>query len=1180
MTDLETRLQADATSRFRIGRRLLQAAAIVAISLAPVFALASVSGSDDGGTHVAEAPGSPPVTVHELELITGDQVTLEVFADGRVAASVVPAGRDGYAPSFETIQADGQVYVIPSDAAALVPGLLDRELFNVTRLAEYGYTSESGLPVIAVYGDASTPSAGETPALSAMAHAEPGAMLESINAHALRLDPDFGTFWNAARPAIAPDNLRQRARAGEPLVTEGPLTGVEKIWLDQQVSMALDVSGPLIGAPAAHAAGLDGTGVTVAVLDTGVDTSHPDLEGAVVAAENFTDSDTVEDVQGHGTHVAGIIAGSAAVSDGEFLGIAPGTGIMNGKVLGDTGSGAFSQVIEGMEWAVAEGADIVNLSLGTQAPSDGNDPVSQAADQLTASDSVLFVSAAGNRGNAGDSTVTGPGAASLGLGVGSISKTTGSVASSSGRGPRLGDAAVKPDLTAPGVSIVSLLAIDSDFGFTVDDFHTRATGTSQAAPHVAGAAAILLQQQPTLTPEQLKALLVTSAVPSDDEDEDVFVQGGGRVDIPRLLVAPVVTTPAPLDLGLFEFPHDDIPPMQADVTYTNLTEDTVTLTLSLDVSSRNGDVPGEDMLSFEPDTMEIEEGATATSTISLDVGEGEEGLYGGYLIAEDDDGIVLRTPLGFHKEPERMDLTVEGIARDGRPAGDPSSFDVINAVDASVYAETSMPWFEDGLRTIRVPPGTYAVMGVIRTLDEDNEETLDWTMASVPEIEVFEDTTVVLDAREGNPVVYETPAHPTKALDRTTVLHWRESEELGSFSHGYTSAVPTPTFAVATEPVTLGDFEFHTRQRLGAPDADSSAESPYLYDLVVPYQGHVPEDLTFFASPDSLVTLVNDIHHDLPEDQERGELRHYWRPWQFASSQLLDTVDAPHRRVELLVPGDTRYRQGMRADPPFVGRMSETAMVYEAGETRHQSWFRSPSRPAINDGGPLESGTPVIRTGDTLDLLIPEWTGAQPQHWGFMHGSVDDSAFRLYENGELIAETARANGEFDLSPEDVELRLELDVSRDAPWWLTSTATSTAWTVQADRPADDDELHLPILEVEYDLAVDRTNVALPPNENPGPPTIGVRASHQQGAADAEIAEIRVWASDDDGATWWELNAFQSQRPFRQQNGDWKRFLLTGPPFGGNPDGLISLRVEARDVNGNSIEQDIMRAYRLP
>jgi subtilisin family serine protease len=138
----------------------------------------------------------------------------------------------------------------------------------------------------------------------------------------------------------------------------------------------------------------------VAILDTGYDPTHPDLQGRVVAAANFTTDASVTDGNGHGTHVASTVGGTGAASGGLRKGVAPKTGLMVGKVLSDGGWGEDSWVLAGMVWAVQEGADVVSMSLGGDTD-DGTSPLALAINELSATSDSLFVVAAGNNGGAG-----------------------------------------------------------------------------------------------------------------------------------------------------------------------------------------------------------------------------------------------------------------------------------------------------------------------------------------------------------------------------------------------------------------------------------------------------------------------------------------------------------------------------------------------------------------------------------------------------------------------------------------------------------------------------------------------------------------------------------------------------------------------------------------------------------
>ena len=161
--------------------------------------------------------------------------------------------------------------------------------------------------------------------------------------------------------------------------------------------------------------GIDGQGITVAVLDSGIDKNHPDLIGKVVAEKNFlADEITADDLLGHGTMVAGIIAGSGAASNGKYKGIAPGAKLISVKVIDGKGDGKVSDIIAGIEWAVYNGADVLSLSLGGINLGETNPPITMAADNAAGAGVVVCV-AAGNR-NSSETGGTGGSEPSLRIG--------------------------------------------------------------------------------------------------------------------------------------------------------------------------------------------------------------------------------------------------------------------------------------------------------------------------------------------------------------------------------------------------------------------------------------------------------------------------------------------------------------------------------------------------------------------------------------------------------------------------------------------------------------------------------------------------------------------------------------------------------------------------------------------
>ena len=327
-----------------------------------------------------------------------------------------------------------------------------------------------------------------------------------------------------------------RVKAGElKALEEDPR--VEAIWPDKPVYALLDVSVPLIRAPQVWEKGFTGRGIKVAVVDTGIDYEHPDFSGRILAYTSFVGGDGKDD-HGHGTHVAGIIAGSGEASGGKYRGVAPEALLLSAKVLRADGSGMMSDVMAGIEWAVEQGAKVINLSLGSPGPCDGTDALSAMCDAAVRA-GVVVCAAAGNDGPA-PGTIGSPGCAREVITVGA-SDDYDQVASFSSRGPTA-DGRVKPDILFPGVGIVSCRAGGTSMGNPVDDFYTSASGTSMATPHASGVAALLLQAYPDLTPAQVKARMMDSAL---NLNLDPNTQGAGRGDALAALEAEIPQPPKP-----------------------------------------------------------------------------------------------------------------------------------------------------------------------------------------------------------------------------------------------------------------------------------------------------------------------------------------------------------------------------------------------------------------------------------------------------------------------------------------------------------------------------------------------------------------------------------------------------------------------------------------------------------
>ena len=249
---------------------------------------------------------------------------------------------------------------------------------------------------------------------------------------------------------------------------------------------------PEVWAGGSGFAGVKGAGVTIAVIDTGVDLDHPEFSGRIVAGYDFVDGDAIpDDTDGHGTHIAGTIAARDDDNIG-ISGVAPAANIMPIRVLGDTGEGWNSDIVAGIRWAVNNGADVINLSLGGDRYTRS---MAQALRFATDRGTVVVMAA----GNDGDQTPSYPGAhaAEYGIAVGAVDRNQNFADFSNKAGSNTLDY-----VTAPGVRIYSAAP---GGGYAIY------SGTSMATPHVAGIAGLLKSYDQSLTPEAIENLLTGSA---------------------------------------------------------------------------------------------------------------------------------------------------------------------------------------------------------------------------------------------------------------------------------------------------------------------------------------------------------------------------------------------------------------------------------------------------------------------------------------------------------------------------------------------------------------------------------------------------------------------------------------------------------------------------------------------
>ncbi len=1042
-------------------------------------ACAVLSGTVAAGPGSAAAPVAAARPGQWVTLVTGDRVLVRQ-GGGEQAITIRPAkGRESL--SFHRFERKGDMFVVPVDAEPMMAaGKLDRALFNVSKLLELGYgdKARNDIPLIVV---------GATGSGARLARELP-----SLRGQAVRADKGTaGKLW---------DSLRGKA---------------SRVVLDGQVRASLEQSVPHIGAPAAWQAGHTGQGVTVAVLDTGIDATHPELADAVVNSADFTRSESgAADVRGHGTHVASIITGAR--------GVAPAARLLNGKVLNDSGGGYLSDIIAGMEWAVAEGADIVNMSLGTRSESDGTDLLDQTVNRLSAESDTLFVVSAGNSGP-GTGTLTSPGAADAALTVGAVSKQD-ALAEFSSRGPRAGDRAVKPDITAPGVDI-------SAVGGTL-------SGTSMAAPHVAGAAAILAGQRPELGGEELKALLMGTAKPHGDLT--VYQQGAGRVDVARATGQGTFAMPASVSNGIARWPHEDDAPIESVLTYRNVADSPVTLDLAVDVRGPSGAAAPAGM--FKVDTVRVTIPAGGNASVRLTTNTSvpaPDGLYGGTLVATGADGhTAARVPVGLFREPESYNVTMKYLDHNGQPTAQywTTLLDIANP-------EAYYPFDASGTVVARLPRGQYFLTSQIQTPDPTQEAGFLATMVHEPTLDVTRDVEFTFDARDGKRFGATVDRAASRRIETwvgsgRTVDWGFASDSYSGWGMDFFHVRPSTTTAPEDQ------FEFRVRTTLGEPGG-----TPYVYNIQWSQHGRIPTELMPRIRDRELATVYTHLSAISP-DRMVGKLNPIKR------------FTAPVRLTEYYTPGVAWYGEWDQfgADPewPDLAMFSEPR-TFRLGRPTTERWFAAVFGPAFSAGQ-----TWVGRRENTITVDVPTYVDQAPDHYG--GGAVDTARTTLYRNGQKIGETDQSgSGFFDVPADPATYRLEVESARSIS--DLSGRISSAWTFRSEHVVAPDPkapaLPLPFMAVRFAPELDDNNRAPSGCRFSFP----VYVQQQAGARYGALTSISLQVSYDDGATW---------TPARLTGDGLRRTAHVEHPRGRD---FVSLKASATDSAGNSVEQTIIHAYAL-
>ncbi|MFE6039415.1 S8 family serine peptidase [Streptomyces sp. NPDC056452] len=1056
---------------------------------------------------------------HTVTLITGDRVTVTTTPDGRKSYSAVPAADSAPRTVLARTDIDGDAYFYPSDVIGKVGSLLDPQLFNVDGLVRDGYDDSrvDALPLIVRRTGADRPEALESD----------GLMPAKRDFHALR----------ASTAVLDKDDA---AEVGDALDSKGELDGVKSIWLDGKVHAdALDRNLTQIGADSAWQAGRTGKGVKVAVLDTGVDQTHADLAGRISETKDFSGSGSTLDRQGHGTHVAATVAGSGAGAPGLRSGVAPDADLIVGKVLGDDGSGSDSQVIAGMEWAVAQGAKVVNMSLGS-GPTNGQDPVTQSLEALATSSGTLFVVSAGNNGP-NISTVSAPSIAPHALSVAAVD-FTGGTASFSSRGPSF-NGTVKPEIAAPGVNVVAARATGTNLGTVqADPAYTALSGTSMAAPHITGAAALLSQEHPDWTPDQIKhTLMGTTTAPQSGQS--LYDVGSGVVNLPAALKQTVVADTGAVDFGRLDVSDGT---GTRTVKLTNKGAAAVTLDLTGTLAPA-GSPPPAGLLELSASSVTLGAGETSEVTLTVDATGTPTGTYSGALTAlPAGGGQALRIPLLLDRA---QSVKVTTLDRAGKPA--PAQISLLNAESgASLNAEVRA----EGTRDLRVPEGTYMGLAMIRMTIDGIQQI------AIVSADLKADTNeIVFDARKARRWTASVEGKDTRPefmagnLSRTTddgrfgIRHsMLAGGAYGAFSKDALWITPT------TE-AHLGKVVFNERWRLADADSDITVgDTSALYDAAYardevadnPERRLTRGEIKKFAK---VRTTYRGMNEKL-RYQEGSTV--YGTGLNGLNTSSPSYLTVPRERTEYIQAEDrTWLRFTYRNQGGVAMNYSPAQFTYKPGTSTKDSWF----------AGPLSVRATGQATGARLQLKVDDAVnpkGFAPQLGDFNFPQRTQSTSQLYRNGTLVVDRgAQIDKTFaDADKASYELRRTYTSAGIFP--MGGEATSK-WTFTAGGTGET-ATPVNLLNVSFDAPLNNLNQA-----RAGLPLL-VQAD-VTGAVDG-LRNVRAWVTSDNGVTWKQVVILGYDGEYR--------FLA--PHTALKSGGFLGVRVTAEDRHGNTVDSALPRA----
>ena len=913
---------------------------VVALSVAAGLAAADNPGADSlvSGEEItigdSDEVASDDIERQTITLVTGE--TLEVVESGDKRQITVASDHEPHA--FANYEDEGGEYVVPHNADLDV---FSEELFNIDLLLDVD--AEDGTPVIIRSNDG----VATASSVASVDGVDVGAELDIIDSVA-------GTI------ALGDDATAESLTSS---------AAIEQVYLDAPFETQLDISTQAVQAEAFREQyDVDGEGVDIAVLDTGVDADHPDFGDRVVDQVDFT-GDGIGDVIGHGTHVAGIAAGDGNVGNESLVGVAPGANVMDVKVLGDAGTGNISTIVEGIEYALDEDADMLSMSLG--GPPQAEDPLTMAVESATEQGTPAIVSA----GNEGDYFgITSPANAEGAVAVGATQFSTQFDEERpaewfSSAGPTDFDHLVKPEVVAPGTALLS--DINATGSQDAGEFpYTEKAGTSMAAPHVSGAVALMKSAGVDLEPDELEDRLVSTADPLKDAfgDPDVFQKGGGAVRTVDAMEAELQIHDAVTSFGLYEEATTDT----AIIPVENIGDESLEVETALELRNLESEQDISDQAELNQTTFTVEPGEIEHVELEVDTTDAV-GLNSGLVdfVANDTE---YNAPFGFLKGIEVV-VEKELHENSSTAAGDHIQVwdEDGNIVDAGSEAFTAA---NEHRFLVFEPMNLTAWSGGNLDPTDEQEDIQGDDPVGDPVVTItedervdFDDNTITLYENETQPLELDTSEAQhqpleVREIEQTAYAFPDEDTQLRrSFRFMGEGGIDTVHFSPFEE---ASDYEWSTEYHL-YEDQGAGLDTPHAYHLyyegdempadgssvAVDHDELIQEDIEFHRSFDPqnkwLSAHIYPVNYDVLSSfavvsdigLDRTEQTWYRTPEIVEFSENWYSAEPGQNNW---VTGDREFQHARTEDPDLS--VGET--IFEAGETYQSEIGAEPLFPYLN----------------------------------------------------------------------------------------------------------------------------------------------------------------------------------------------------------------------------------------